>query len=83
MGYYSQGSLNGDKKDLVESLSHTKEQKIWDTIGISFGLEDELPRLNWRVLMTSELDDDNPPFTAIALQEEDFTPSTHLLWREE
>ena len=53
MGYHDQGSLNGDKKALVESLSHTKGQKNRDTIRLGFGLEAKLPRFDRRAHMTS------------------------------
>jgi hypothetical protein len=33
--------------------------------------------------MSSELEDDDPPFVATTLKDEDFMPITSLLWGEE
>ena len=83
MGYQGHGSLTGNKKDLVEPISHTQGHDTWDTTGLGFGLEDDIPILDQSTPMSSESEDDDPPFVATTSQDEDFMPITSLLWGEE
>lgn len=62
MGYQGHGSLIGNKKSLIEPLSHTEGHKTRDTLGLDFGIEDELPRFDRRAPMFSKSEDDEPSF---------------------
>lgn len=82
MGYQGHGSLTGHKNALVEPLSHTQGRDTRDTIGLGFGLENDIPTCDQRLLMSSELEDDDPPMIATTSQDEDFVPLTSLHWGE-
>ena len=79
MSYHGQGSLTRHTKALVEPLSHTEGHKNRDTVGLAFGLEEELQRFNRRAPMFSGSKDDDPPFATNILQEDDLMPPTSLL----
>ncbi len=83
MGYQGHELLTGNKKALVEPLSHTKGHKTQDTTSLGFGLEYELPAFDRRAPMFSDSKEDDPPFVATTLQDEDFMPLTSLLWGKE
>lgn len=83
MSNHGQGSLNGDKNSLMEPLSHTKGWKRKDTTSLGFGVDDEFPRFDRMATVASELEDDDQPIATSTTQEEEFMPSTFLLWGEE
>ena len=83
MGYQGHGSLTGHKNSLIEPLSHTQGRDTWDTAGLGFGLENDLPTCDRRLLMSSESEDDDPLVISTTSQDEDFVPLTSILWREE
>ena len=83
MGYRGHGCLTSNKNALVEPLSHTQGHDTWDTIGLGFGLENDIPTFDWRLPMSSKIEDDDPPFVVATSQDEDFILLTSLLWGEE
>jgi hypothetical protein len=83
MGYQGQGSLTSTTKALVEPLIHTQGHDTQDTAGLGFGLEDNIPTFDQSAPMSSESEDDDPPFIATTFLDEDFMPINSLLWGEE
>ena len=83
MGYQGHGSLTGHKNTLVEPLSHTQGHDTWDTAGLGFGLENNIPTCDRRLPTYSESEDGDPPMKSTTSQDEDFVPLTFLLWGEE
>ena len=64
MVYQGHGSLTSNTKALVEPLSHTQGRDAWDTTSLGLGLENDMPTFDQRAPMSSELEDDDPPFVA-------------------
>ena len=83
MGYQGHGSLTGNKNALVEPLSHTQGHDTWDTFGLGFGLENDIPTFDQRLPMSSESKDDDPPIIATTSQDEEFILLNSLIWGEE
>ena len=83
MGYQGHGSLNGNKKALMEPLSHTQGRIARDTTGLGFGAEDDMLLPTQNVPTSSDSEDDESPTMAITSHGLYFVPTTSLLWGDD
>ena len=83
MGYQGHGSLTSNKNALAKTLSHTQGRDARKNSGLAFGLEDDMPMSTRNVFISSDSEDDDPPFVATTLQDEDFVPTISLLLGED
>lgn len=81
MGYQGHGPLSNNGHALVEPLSHSDGRPSKDTIGLGYGVDNDIPEYsrNTPVLSDSDLDVKESPLCTMA-QMEDYLPSTSLLW---
>lgn len=77
MGYQGHGSLTSIKNDIVEPLSHTQGHNTQDTIGLGFGLENDIPTFDQRLPMSSELEDDDPPIISPTSKDEELSTTNN------
>lgn len=82
MSYPRYGALNDKKHTLFEPMSHTKCHKSKDTIGLGYGVDDSLPIYEEESHTNSDSYNEIQPI-ATTIIEDDFIPSTSILWGED